>query len=135
MDDNPSLAPAPPYGPEVTMLKSVGLALPAADLFCDPYFKRRSLYAEYMALRLMVASWHQRPAGSLPASLEDLYRLVRYGHIASFKRAAVEIMRDWRLASDGRLYHPYVTAAVLRARKIAATRRIARAERHLFGAL
>lgn len=62
-------------------------------------------------------SWHQVPAGSLPADDATLARLLGFGRDLKGWKKAREAggLRGWILHSDGRLYHPVVAAKVLRA--------------------
>lgn len=64
-------------------------------------------------LYLWCKSWHQVPAGSLPANDQILAELSRSG--ARWKRLRDHCMRGWLLCSDGRYYHPVVAEKVMEA--------------------
>ncbi len=107
--------PAPLTHEGANLRRSYGIAINPADYFADEAFAFPTAYQALMALRLMIASWHQLPAGSLPTDGRALFRLARWGTFAKFDRERHEIMKDWVLCSDGRYYHPYVAARVLMA--------------------
>lgn len=58
------------------------------------------------AFTLWAKSWHQVPAGSLPAHDRMLEVLSEAG--GAWKRVREHALRGWVLCSDGRLYHPVV---------------------------
>jgi len=58
-----------------------------------------------------VTSWTQTPCGSLPAN-DDLIAAHTGMPLRQFAAHRDLIMRGWYLASDGRLYHPYITSMV-----------------------
>jgi hypothetical protein len=62
-------------------------------------------------------AWHQVPAGSLPDDNASLARLLGYGRdVKGFEKLRKNGgLRNWKRASDGRLYHPVVTENVLEA--------------------
>lgn len=64
--------------------------------------------------KLWYRSWHQVPAGSLPADEDELCHLAELGFdIKSFQKAKKLAMRGWVECDDGRLYHPVVCEAAL----------------------
>lgn len=64
--------------------------------------------------KLWYRSWHQVPAGSLPADDDELCHLAELGFdLKSFNKAKALAMRGWVLCDDGRLYHPVVCEAAL----------------------
>src|SRR5258706_3454143 len=63
-------------------------------------------------LLLWTKSWVNNPAGTYPADDEEIAALIRMdGRIFMANRD--RLMRGWYLASDGRLYHPFITTLVL----------------------
>ncbi|HLX18435.1 MAG TPA: DUF1376 domain-containing protein [Bradyrhizobium sp.] len=108
------LLPEPFVPADANLRHSIGMAIDPAVYFTDPAYEYETAYAGYMALRLMIASWHQRPAGSLPNDDRALVRLARYGTMRSFQQARAGIMKGWVLCSDGRLYHRAVAEDVMR---------------------
>lgn len=65
------------------------------------------------AMTLWLQSWHQVPAGSLPAKDEMLAHLAATP--TKWKKVKAHALRGWVLCSDGRLYHPIVCEKVLEA--------------------
>ena len=65
------------------------------------------------AMTLWLQSWHQVPAGSLPARDEMLAHLA--GMPTKWKKVKAHALRGWVLCTDGRLYHPEIAPLVLRA--------------------
>lgn len=64
--------------------------------------------------KLWYRSWHQVPAGSLPADPDDLCHLAELGFDRkSFDKAKALAMRGWVECDDGRLYHPVVCEVAL----------------------
>ncbi|ASE39121.1 hypothetical protein CEP68_06190 [Brevundimonas vesicularis] len=64
--------------------------------------------------KLWYRSWHQVPAGSLPADPDELCHLAELGFDrTSFNKARTLAMRGWVECDDGRLYHPVVCEAAL----------------------
>lgn len=64
--------------------------------------------------KLWYRSWHQVPAGSLPADDDELCHLAELGFDRkSFDKAKKLAMRGWIECDDGRLYHPVVCEAAL----------------------
>jgi hypothetical protein len=65
-------------------------------------------------LVLLLASWYQRPAGSLPTDDAELAYLAGFGRaVGEFRRVKEAALTGWVLCADGRLYHPLVAEAVL----------------------
>lgn len=65
------------------------------------------------ALQLCLASWTQVPSGSLPNDDAALAVLAGLGRskraLSQWFRVKSEVLSDWVLCSDGRLYHPQVS--------------------------
>lgn len=65
------------------------------------------------ALTLWGRSWHEVPAGSLPADDRMLAHLSGAG--PRWKKVKPMALRGWKLADDGRYYHPFVCEKALEA--------------------
>ena len=63
-------------------------------------------------LMLWLTSWQQSPAGSLPADHQLIAARIGMEDEA-FAQVAKYLLRGWRMATDGRLYHPVLTELVL----------------------
>ncbi|MBU2741466.1 YdaU family protein [Acidithiobacillus albertensis] len=67
------------------------------------------------AMLLILASWHQLPAGSLPNDDKQLGLLAGYGRFfKAFQKVKESALQDWILCSDNRWYHPEIAEVVLR---------------------
>ncbi|MBU2792589.1 YdaU family protein [Acidithiobacillus thiooxidans] len=67
------------------------------------------------AMLLILASWHQLPAGSLPNDDKQLGLLAGYGRFSkAFQKVKESALQDWILCSDNRWYHPKIAEVVLR---------------------
>lgn len=67
----------------------------------------------WYAVLLWAASWHQLPAGSLPANDAILTRLIGLGRdVRTFLKHRDGALRGFILCDDGRLYHPVVAEQV-----------------------
>lgn len=62
----------------------------------------------WAALLLMLASWHQVPAASIPDDQRWMASVTGVGR--RWKRLSAAVLRGWVKCSDGRLYHPEVAA-------------------------
>ena len=63
-------------------------------------------------LMLWTVAWQQVPCGSMPS--DDALIAARLGmKLGAFKKAREVLMRGWKPASDGRLYHETITERVL----------------------
>lgn len=70
--------------------------------------------ARCAAMTLWWQSWHQVPAGSLPANARLLASLAGYGvAVAAFEAIQEQATRGWVLCADGRLYHPFLAKLAL----------------------
>ncbi|MBU2761100.1 DUF1376 domain-containing protein [Acidithiobacillus sulfurivorans] len=68
------------------------------------------------AMLLILASWHQLPAGSLPNDDKQLGLLSGYGRFSkAFQKVKESALQGWILCSDNRWYHPKIAEVVLRA--------------------
>lgn len=58
---------------------------------------------------LWCAAWHNKPAGSLPNDDVELAHLAGFGRFPKeWKKIREQVMAEWTLCDDGRLYHPVV---------------------------
>jgi hypothetical protein len=65
---------------------------------------------------LVCASWHQKPAASLPDDDRELANLAGFGRaIKEWKRLREQALYGWLRCTDGRLYHPIVAEKALEA--------------------
>jgi hypothetical protein len=63
-------------------------------------------------LMLWAVAWQQVPCGSMPS--DDALIAARLGmKVPAFKKAREVLMRGWKPASDGRLYHETITERVV----------------------
>ena len=61
------------------------------------------------AVILWCASWHQRPAASLPDNDVELAQLAGYGRVVKeWKKVRGGALHGWIKCSDGRFYHPVI---------------------------
>ena len=106
---------------------------PLTPPYCDlrgyeymPLFGQKlfgsNLYAECTdeefraALKLWWEAWQQCPAGSLPAADHALARLADYGRdLKGWARIKQNTLRGFVLCADGRLYHPMLCEAAVKA--------------------
>ncbi len=68
----------------------------------------------HVLICLWAESWHQVPAASLPENDRVLARFAMCDG-SEWGRLRERAMKDWRLCSDGRLYHPVVAEKALEA--------------------
>lgn len=68
----------------------------------------------FAAVNLMIRSWHQVPAASVPA---DDFLLARLAVVSdeAWSRIREIVLSDWTLCDDGRYYHADVAARALKA--------------------
>lgn len=68
------------------------------------------------AVLLWCAAWHERPAGSLPNNDQLLAHFANFGaDIEGWLKVKDEVLRDFVLCSDGRLYHPSLSEKAIKA--------------------
>jgi hypothetical protein len=61
------------------------------------------------AVLLWCASWHQKPAASIPDDDVELAQLAGYGRvIKEWRKVKAGAMHGWIKCSDGRFYHPVI---------------------------
>lgn len=67
-----------------------------------------------VGLLLWCASWHQRPAASLPDDDIELAQLAGFGRVVKeWRKVRNEALYGWIQCSDGRLYHPTIAEKAL----------------------
>lgn len=65
---------------------------------------------------LLCASWHQRPAGSLPDDDTELAQLAGFGRVVKeWQKVREGALYGWVKCSDGRLYHAHVAEKAIEA--------------------
>jgi hypothetical protein len=108
-----STAPPPPYGAD-SRAKGWRFEIDYEKLEqSDTWALARTHSLRGALLLLWVTAWRQEPCGTLPA--DDTLICARLGmDLAEFVAQRHILMRGWYLASDGRLYHRYMTTVVLR---------------------
>lgn len=79
----------------------------------DTWLRARNGLTRARLLLLWAESWEQTPCGSLPND-DELLALLLDMDAETFAKHRAVLMRGWWLAEDGRLYHDYLTANVLR---------------------
>ena len=68
------------------------------------------------AVLLWCASWHQKPAASLPDDDIELSQFAGFGRVVSeWEKVKAGALRGWIKCSDGRLYHPVVAETAVEA--------------------
>src|ERR1700720_4312805 len=68
------------------------------------------------AIKLYWAAWQQCPAGSLPNSEDGLCRLAGLGRdVRKWRKISARVLHGFIECSDGRLYHPLLSAEAKRA--------------------
>lgn len=106
--------PAPPVPPDADLRHYPDMPLEVRRLRDSGIAKCRDAEAFRCAILLTCAAWCRRPAGSLPADNERLRVLAGLGRDQrTWSKVRDFALEEWVRHSDGRLYHPAVTAAVL----------------------
>lgn len=78
----------------------------------DTWLRARRGHMKAMLLLLWARSWQQVPCGSLPCD-DELIALLLDLDDEEFAGMKKILLRGWRKAADGRLYHPTITQRVL----------------------
>jgi hypothetical protein len=103
--------PSPPVPSACDLRRYSWIPVPVSLVRDSTWWLTASDAAQAAQLRLMVASWHQVPAASLP---DDDRLLAKLGRISSkVIRCLTEIRKEWTLCTDGRLYHPELAEIAL----------------------
>lgn len=111
-----STAPSPPVPPDADLRHMPGYMIDVQSLLGSDLAALGDPAANWYAVLTWCAAFHQVPAGSLPDDDPVLAYLVRLGRdVRTWKKMREKgAMRGWVKHSDGRLYHPVVTEAVLK---------------------
>jgi hypothetical protein len=106
-------APAPLTPPEADLQDFPFMPLHVARLRDSDLAAEGEPEANWYAVLLWAASWHQLPAGSLPDNDTVLMRIVGLGRdVKTWARHKAGALRGFVHCSDGRLYHPIVAEQV-----------------------
>ncbi len=98
------LPPPPPVPPDLDLRSYPWFSLPVAEVTKGRWWLTATPSARGVMLTLLCEAWHQIPAASLP---NDRRSWTKLGQVPSKTgRLMAEIMSEWVLCSDGRLYHP-----------------------------
>lgn len=97
--------PAPLIEAEVDLLRLEWMPFPIRKVLNDPILRDCAPAIWKARVRLMIESWHQVPAGSVPSSPTSLQHLCSID-VRTIAAKMSDIMAGWTLCSDGRYYHP-----------------------------
>lgn len=107
--------PAPPVPNDVELSGFRWLPLPLS-LLSEPGFVQPNAEASRCWLSLLLASFGQRPGGSLPSEDRALCALAGIGRdTVTWKKLRRGALHGWAKCSDGRLYHPLAAEIALSA--------------------
>jgi hypothetical protein len=108
--------PEPPVPPDLDLRGFHYMALDVVRLR-DSRFALETTGDEFRAgVLLWCASWHQKPASSLPNDDTQLASLAGFGRdVEAWKRVREGALRGFILCSDGRLHHPVLAEKALQA--------------------
>lgn len=105
--------PAPPVPADADLRHFPCVSINAADLRNSDMAIEGDPADNWFCIILMMAAWHQLPAGSLPDDDAKLAYLAGMGRdLRGWKKRRKGALRGWVLCSDGRLYHPMLVEAV-----------------------
>lgn len=105
--------PAPPIPADADLRHFPCVSINAADLRNSDMAIEGDPADNWFCMLLLMASWHQVPAGSLPTDDAKLAYLVGLGRdLRTWKKHKTGALRGWVLCADGRLYHPMMVEAV-----------------------
>lgn len=105
--------PAPPIPADADLRHFPCVSINAADLRNSDMAIEGDPADNWFCIILMMAAWHQLPAGSLPDDDAKLAYLAGMGRdLRGWKKRRKGALRGWVLCSDGRLYHPMMVEAV-----------------------
>lgn len=110
----------PPVGPGLDVRKFPFMPLDCKALLHSDFLWMVSDAEFRAAIMLWAAAWHQVPAGSVPNNDKALAVLCGFGRddggINQFRAIRNGALYGFKLAKDGRLYHPVIVARALEAR-------------------
>lgn len=105
--------PQPPIPADADLRHFPCVSINAADLRNSDMAIEGDPADNWFCMILMMAAWHQLPAGSLPDDDAKLAYLAGMGRdLRGWKKRRKGALRGWVLCSDGRLYHPMLVEAV-----------------------
>ena len=109
--------PSPPLVPPEVDLKGLEFMPLDVTRLRDSDLASVSTGDEFRAAVLLwCASWHQRPAASVPDDDRVLAMLAGYGRdMSGWMEVRDVALRGWALCADGRLYHPVVAEKAIEA--------------------
>ena len=101
--------PAPPIAADADLRDFAFMPLDVQRLRDSDLVANSSAEGFRCAVLLWCASWHQKPAGSLPDDDKALSQFAGFGRVVSeWLKVKDEALRGWVKCSDGRLYHHVV---------------------------
>jgi hypothetical protein len=111
--------PAPPVPPDLDLQKCHYMPIDVVR-FRDSRFAFETKGEEFRAgMLLRFASWHQKPASSLPNDDAVLARLAGFGRdLEAWHDVKRGALHGWEECSDGRLYHPEIVEKALEADRL-----------------
>jgi len=110
---SPAFGEDPPVPNDLSLRQSYGITINPADYIESGWFSFDSRFVKSIAIDLMVMSWNQVPAGSLPNDAGKLAYMIGERLSKNMVHGLSDALRDWFLCSDGRLYHPMVAHLAL----------------------
>jgi hypothetical protein len=84
--------------------------MPVDMVLADPWFIAATDAEAWGMLKMMAAAWRQIPAGSLPNNDAYIWEITRIRDRKGLVKASIR--KQWKLCSDGRLYHPQLSKMV-----------------------
>jgi hypothetical protein len=111
--------PVPPVPPDLDLQTCHYMPIDVVR-FRDSSFAFETTGDEFRAgMLLRFASWHQKPASSLPNDDAVLARLAGFGRdLIAWHGVKCGALHGWEECSDGRLYHPEMAEKALEADKL-----------------
>jgi hypothetical protein len=106
--------PAPLVPAEVDLTDFVFMPLDVRRLRDSRFTATVDGEAFKVGLLLWCASWHQRPAASLPDDDTELAQLAGFGRVVrEWRKVREDALYGWVPCNDGRLYHPTIAEKAL----------------------
>lgn len=102
-------AAEPPIPPDVELRDHHYMALDVGRLIDSDLFALTTGDEFKAAVALWCKSWHQVPAGSIPANDRVLSHLSGAGTLNNWLKIKEMALHGWVLCNDGRYYHPVIT--------------------------
>lgn len=96
--------PAPPWGDDLHLGVFANVEIPRR-LIDGPVFSGLPPDERWALMRLLFASWHEKPAGSLPADPASLADRAGFGmDVAAWLAMQDRVLQSWTACNDDRLY-------------------------------